>query len=164
MLTRDRSFYKTFIRLCLALMLEQAVILSVNLADNMMLGTYSEAALAGVAAVTQVQFVYQQVVYAIANAVIVLGSQYWGQRRMDEIRNIAGVGVRFEIALAVLLFVLVSLFPQGVLRLFTKNAAFIEEGVAYLKIIRFTYIFFALTAVMLSSMRVVETVKIALRV
>ena len=84
MLTRDRSFYKTFIRLCLALMLEQAVILSVNLADNMMLGTYSEAALAGVAAVNQVQFVYQQVVYAIANAVIVLGSQYWGQRRMDE--------------------------------------------------------------------------------
>ena len=164
MLTRDKSFYKTFIKLCLALMLEQAVILSVNLADNLMLGTYSEAALSGVAAVNQVQFVYQQVVYAIANAVIVLGSQYWGQRRMNEIRDIAGVGVRLEIALAVLLFVLVSLFPQGVLRLFTKNAAFIEEGVAYLKIIRFTYIFFALTAVMLSSMRVVETVKIALRV
>ena len=39
MFTRDKNFYKTFFRLCLALMLEQAVILSVNLADNMMLGT-----------------------------------------------------------------------------------------------------------------------------
>ena len=39
MFTKDRAFYKTFLRLCLALMLEQAVILSVNLADNLMLGT-----------------------------------------------------------------------------------------------------------------------------
>ena len=38
------------------------------------------------------------------------------------------------------------------------------EGVAYLKIIRFSYLFFALTAVLLSTMRVVESVKIALRV
>ena len=50
-------------------MLEQAVILSVNLADNVMLGSYSEFALSGVAAVNQIQFVLQQLVYAIAYAV-----------------------------------------------------------------------------------------------
>ena len=164
MLTRDRSFYKTFLKLCLALMLEQAVILSVNLADNLMLGTYSEAALSGVAAVNQIQFVYQQVVYAIGNAVIVLGSQYWGQQRIHEIRSIAAMGIRQEIILAAILFTIVSLFPQEVVRLFTDNQVFIDEGVAYLKIVRYTYIFFALTSVMLSCMRVVEIVKIALRV
>ena len=83
MFTRDRDFYKTFVRLCVTLMLEQAVILSVNLADNLMLGTYSEAALSGVAAVNQIQFVLQQIVYAVSNAMIVLGSQYWGQKRTE---------------------------------------------------------------------------------
>ena len=117
MFTRDKAFYKTFLRLCLALMLEQAVILSVNLADNLMLGTYSEAALSGVAAVNQIQFVYQQVVYAIGNALIVLGSQYWGQRRLGEIRSIAAIGVRLEILVALALFALVSAFPEGALRL-----------------------------------------------
>ena len=164
MFTRDKAFYKTFLRLCLALMLEQAVILSVNLADNMMLGTYSQAALSGVAAVNQIQFVYQQVVYAIGNALIVLGSQYWGQRRLGEIRSIAGIGVRLEIALALILFALVSIFPEGALRIFTDQAEYVAEGVAYLKIIRFSYLFFAITAVLLSTMRVVESVKIALRV
>ena len=164
MFTRDRAFYKTFLRLCLALMLEQAVILSVNLADNLMLGTYSEAALSGVAAVNQIQFVYQQVVYAIGNALIVLGSQYWGQRRLGEIRSIAAVGVRLEILLALLLFALVSIFPERALRMFTDQPLFVAEGVAYLKIIRFSYLFFALTAVLLSTMRTVESVKIALRV
>ena len=164
MFTRDKNFYRTFIRLCLALMLEQAVILSVNLADNVMLGTYSEAALSGVAAVNQIQFVYQQVVYAIGTALIVLGSQYWGQRRLGEIRSLAAIGVRLEILIAMLLFAVVSLFPEGALRLFTDQPLFIQEGVAYLKIIRFSYLFFALTAVLLSTMRTVESVKIALRV
>ena len=164
MFTKDRQFYKTFLRLCVALMLEQAVILSVNLADNMMLGRYSEAALSGVAAVNQIQFVYQQLVYAIGNALIVLGSQYWGQKRLTEIRSIAGIGVRLEIALALTLFTLVSIFPEGALRIFTDQAEYVAQGVAYLKIIRFSYLFFALTAVLLSTMRVVESVKIALRV
>ena len=164
MFTKDRQFYKTFLRLCVALMLEQAVILSVNLADNMMLGRYSEAALSGVAAVNQIQFVYQQLVYAIGNALIVLGSQYWGQRRLGEIRSIASVGVRLEIALALILLTLVSVFPQGALRIFTNQPEYVAEGVAYLKIIRFSYLFFAITAVLLSTMRVVESVKIALRV
>ena len=164
MFAKDKQFYKSFIRLCLALMLEQAVILSVNLADNLMLGTYSEAALSGVAAVNQIQFVFQQVVYAIGNGLIVLGSQYWGKKRTGEIRSIAAIGVRLEIALALALFVLVSIFPEGAVRIFTKQDLFVSEGVKYLSIMRFSYIFFALTAVLLSTMRVVETVKIALRV
>lgn len=164
MLTRDRDFYRTFLRMCLALMLEQAVILSVNLADNLMLGTYSEAALSGVAAVNQIQFVYQQAVYGIGNALIVLGSQYWGQKRLGEIRTITAVGIRMELALGLLLFAAASLFPEGLLRLFTDQPQFVAEGVAYLKIIRFSYVFFAMTAVLLSAMRTVESVKIALRV
>ena len=164
MFTKDRGFYKTFLRLCVALMLEQAVILSVNLADNLMLGTYSQAALSGVAAVNQIQFVYQQLVYGIGNALIVLGSQYWGQRRLGEIRSIAAIGVRLEITLALILLTLVSIFPEGALRIFTNQPEYVAEGVAYLKIIRFSYLFFALTAVLLSTMRVVESVKIALRV
>lgn len=164
MFTKDKQFYKTFLRLCLTLMLEQAVILSVNLADNLMLGTYSEAALSGVAAVNQIQFVFQQVVYAIGNGVIILGSQYRGKGRVDVIRRISSIGILTEILLAGTLFTLVSLIPTGTLRLFTEQKDFVTEGVEYLKIIRFSYFFFALTAVLLSSMRVVESVKIALGV
>lgn len=164
MFTKDKQFYKTLLRLCLALMLEQAVILSVNLADNIMLGRYSEQALSGVAAVNQIQFVFQQVVYGIGNAVIMLGSQYWGKGRVDVIRKISSLGIRMELLAAAILFLLISLFPNGAVQIFTNSSEFVSEGAAYLKIIRFSYFFFAMTAVLLSSMRVVESVKIALRV
>ena len=162
--TRDRDFYKSFISLALALMVEQAVILSVNLADNLMLGTYSEASLSGVAAVNQIQFVLQQVVYGVSNGMIVLGSQYWGQRRTAEIKQLSAIALWTAVAITALLFVAVSLFPRGVLSLFTRDAAIAAEGVAYLGIMRFSYVFFGLTTVMLGTMRVAETVGIALRV
>ncbi len=163
-LTRDRAFYQSFLRLCLTLMLEQAVILSVNMADNMMLGAYSEEALSGVAAVNQIQFVYQQLVYGVTNGLLVLGTQYWGQKRVAELRRLSAIGLRLETALAVALFVLVSVFSRPVLRIFTPNEAFIAQGVDYLRIVRFSYPFFALTALMLGTMRMVESVRIALRV
>lgn len=164
LLTRDRNFYRTFVRLCGTLMLEQAVILSVNLADNLMLGTYSEAALSGVAAVNQIQFVFQQMVYAVSTGMIVLGSQYWGQKRIEQVRRLSVIGVRCALGIALLLFALVSLFPQPSLALFTDDASVAREGMDYLRIIRFSYFFFAASQVMLGTMRIAQSVRIALRV
>ena len=162
MLTKDRQFYRTFIVLCVTLMLEQAVILSVNLADNIMLGTYSEYSLAGVAAVNQIQFVLQQIVYAVSNGMIILGSQYWGQKRTGEIRKLSAIAMRTSLVLVIALFIAVSIFPREILGLFTPSEAIISEGVKYLDIIRFSYIFFGISAILLGTMRVVESVRIAL--
>ena len=164
MFTKDRNFYRSFAVLCLTLMLEQAVILSVNLADNIMLGRYSESALSGVAAVNQIQFVLQQIVFGVSSGMIVLGSQYWGQKRTGEIRMLSSIAMRAALGVAIALFIAVSLFPEQTLRLFTRDAAIVAEGVAYLKIIRFTYLFFAASSSLLGTMRVVESVQIALRV
>ena len=147
-----------------ALMLEQAVILSVNLADNVMLGSYSESALSGVAAVNQIQFVLQQLVFGISNGMIVLGSQYWGQGRIGEVRKLSSIGARTSLCVTAALFAAVSLFPRGALLLFTGDEAIIREGVAYLNIMRFSYMAFGLTTVMLGTLRIAESVRIALRV
>lgn len=164
MFTKDKSFYRSFLVLCVTLMLEQAVILSVNLADNIMLGSYSESALAGVAAVNQIQFVLQQVVYGVSNGMIVLGSQYWGQKRTAEIRKLSSIGLWLALAIAAALFAAVSIFPVQTLKIFTPDAAIIREGVDYLNIIRYSYVFFAASAILLGTMRIAESVQIALRV
>ena len=164
MLTRDRKFYRTFGVLCATLMLEQAVILSVNLADNIMLGRYSEVSMAGVSAVNQIQFVLQQVVYAVSNGMIILGSQYWGQSRTAEIRKLSSIAMRVSLTIVVVLFAAVSLFPREVVGLFTPDEAIIDEGVKYLGIIRYTYLFFGVSAILMGTMRIAESVRIALGV
>lgn len=79
------NFYSIYI----PLVLQNVVTLSVNLADNIMLGAYSETALAGVAAVNQIQFVYQQLITALGDGLVIFGSQYWGNGQIQPIKRLA---------------------------------------------------------------------------
>ena len=57
--TKDRRFYRSFFVLTAMMALQNVVTCSVNLADNIMLGGYSEEALSGVALANQIQFILQ---------------------------------------------------------------------------------------------------------
>ena len=70
-----KTFYKNFFSIYAALVLQNVITISVNLADNIMLGAYSETALAGVAAVNQIQFIYQQILMALGDGLVIFGSQ-----------------------------------------------------------------------------------------
>ena len=78
---KNKTFYRNFFSIYIALVLQNVVTLSVNLADNMMLGAYSETSLAGVAAVNQIQFVYQQFLLALGDGLVIFCSQDWGKRQ-----------------------------------------------------------------------------------
>lgn len=151
------NFYSIYI----PLVLQNIVTLSVNLADNIMLGAYSETALAGVAAVNQIQFVYQQLIMALGDGLVIFGSQYWGRGQVQPIKKITASAMYGAAALAAVLFALASLFPRQAVGIFTTDSGIIGEGAAYLGIIRFTYVFFAVTQLLLAAVRSTETVKIA---
>ena len=86
-ITKDKSFYKDFFSVWSVLVLYNVITLGVNLLDNVMVSAYSEAAMAGVSAVNQVQFLFQQLMLGAGDAVVVLGSQYWGQKRTESIKR-----------------------------------------------------------------------------
>jgi len=157
---KDKSFYKYFMILTLSLALQNLLAYSVNLADNVMVGGYSETALSGTALCNQIQFLLQMMVTGVGEGVIVLGSQYWGKKKLDPIRDIIGVALRYGLIISVIMFVLALLFPSQILGLLTNDTAVIAEGVRYLRIICFTYIIFTITNVLVASLRSIGIVKI----
>lgn len=158
---KHNNFYRNFFGIFALLVLQNVVTLSVNLADNMMLGAYSEISLSGVAAVNQVQFIYQQILMALGDGAVIFCSQYWGKKQIEPMKRIAAVAMYTGLCIAVILFVIVSLFPAQVVGFFTTDQPIITEGVSYLKIIRFSYLFFAITILLLAALRSVEIVRIA---
>ena len=133
--TRDRSFYRAFFPLLCVITLQQLAALAVNMADNMMLGAYTELALSGATLVNQIQFTLQQIAAGIGMGIVVLASQYWGQGRTEPIKQMISIGVKFALVVGLLFFLLSSLFPVEILSLFTSDQAVIAEGVRYLRII-----------------------------
>ena len=73
---------------------QNVVTLSVNLADNIMLGAFSETALSGVTTVNQVQFVFQQLLMALGDELVIFGSQYWGKKETEPVRKIGAWAMR----------------------------------------------------------------------
>ena len=140
---------------------QNVVTLSVNLADNIMLGAFSETALSGVTTVNQVQFVFQQLLMALGDGLVIFGSQYWGKKETKPVRKISAWAMCTGIFIALILFILASFFPRQLLGLFTTDQTIIEAGLSYLAIIRFTYFFFAVTQILLATLRCVEIAGIA---
>lgn len=159
--TRDKGFYRTLLHLMVVIVLQNVVAYSVNMADNLMLGAYSQSALSGAATVNMIQFLFQSAVTPLGEGIVVLGSQYWGQQRTDPIRRLVSIAAYAAFAVGLGVFFAVCFFPRPILGLFTTDEAIIAEGLAYLELIRFTYPIFALTTVFMAALRTVGTVNIS---
>lgn len=157
---KDKSFYQSFISLTLIITLQNLVTHSVNLADNVMLGRYSETSLSGVALVNQIQFILNMLTMGIGEGIVVLSSQYWGKKDISAVKRILSCALRVGIIASLLLMAIVFFFPNWCLSLFTNEIPVIEEGAKYLQIICFTYIFFTMTNILLAGLRSVETVRV----
>ena len=159
-ITKDKNFYKSFFSVWSMLVLFNIITLGVNLADNVMVSAYSEAAMAGVSAVNQVQFLFQQLLLGAGDAAVVLGSQYWGQKRTEPIKRIATCAMLLGAALSLFLFVLAAVTPETVVSLFTSVPDIHAAGVEYLRVMKYSYLIFAMTHLLLAVLRSVETVRI----
>ncbi len=161
MLSKDKFFYKNFFSLMGMLAFQNMLVLAVNLIDTLMLSSYSEFALAGVGIVNQVQFIFQQLLSGAGDTLVVLGSQYWGQNRTQPIKKLTLGALILGCGFGIFLFILATVCPETIVTIFSENPEHISYGVEYLGIIRFTYLIFPISMVLLSSLRSVETVKIA---
>ena len=160
--TKDKSFYRTLIALAIPISLQNLVTFAVNFADNLMIGSLGDNAISGVYVGGQLQSVLQMFVGGIEGAILILAAQYWGKKDTASIRKVVSIGVKFALAVGILMSLLAVSFPEEVIWIFTKEAGVIEEGAAYVQIVGFTYLFFSVSQVMIASMRSVETARIGL--
>ncbi|MCD8301245.1 MAG: MATE family efflux transporter [Clostridiales bacterium] len=159
--THDRLFYRTLFRMLLIVALQNIVAYSVNMADNIMLGSYSQEALSGAATVNQIFFMVQQFALSIGNALVVLAAQYWGQKRIEPIRTITGISLKLGLIVSACILLICGFFPEMVLRIFTNSPEIIAEGKSYLLLVMWSFALFIITNILMSALRAVETVNIS---
>lgn len=158
--TTDKTFYKTFFPLLLVIALQQLAALAVNMADNIMLGMYTELALSGATLVNQIQFTLQQIAAGIGMGIVVLASRYWGQGKIEPIKKIINIGVKCGFVVGIIFFVLSLTIPHQLLSVFTGDQAVIDEGVKYLRVICWTYLLFSVSNSLMYAMQSVQTAMI----
>ncbi len=157
---REKPFYRMFFSLTLIIGLQNLITFGVNLSDNLMVGGYSEASLSGVALANQIQFLLQMLVMGVCEGVVILSARAWGAKNIGTVKQAAAIGLWISVLLSAVLLGAVFFFPHASLAIFTGDQAVIAEGERYLRIICFSYLFFAVTNILLAALRSVETVKV----
>ena len=159
--SKDRMFYKRLFTILLTVSLQNVVAYSVNMADNLMLGSYSQVTLSGAATVNQIFFMVQQLSVGICDSLVIIGSQYWGRQNIRSLRKVGGCGLKLAAGGGLLIWALCLFFPSQLMAIFTTDASIASEGMAYMAIIKYTFILFLITQAILATLRCAETVRIA---
>ena len=159
--SKDPVFYRSFFKLMAVIALQNLVAYSVNMLDNMMLGSYSQNARSGAATVNQIFFIVNQIALSIGNALIAISSQYWGSHQTKPIRKVTKVALLFSLIIAVLIVCVCIEFPEKLIGIFTTSPEIIKEGSTYLFVIQWTFILFMISNLLMAMLRSVEIVKIA---
>ena len=157
----NKSFYITIFILVLPMALQNLINVGVSSADVIMLGKVSETVLSASSLANQIQFIMTLIFFGLTSGAAVLTAQYWGKGDTRTIEKVLGIALRFSLVVSVIFTVVIWFFPSQAMGIFTSDKAIISEGVKFLKIISFSYIFTSITMIYLNIMRSVERVVIS---
>ncbi|MBR2434027.1 MAG: MATE family efflux transporter, partial [Lentisphaeria bacterium] len=136
----DKRFNRKLVSLAFPITMQNLMLALVAAADALMLGKVSQNAMAAVSLATQIQFVQNMLLGAIAGAVGLLGAQYWGKKDIPVLGEIFGISIRESMIVSIVFFLLCRWIPEKLMCLFASDPELIRIGAEYLRIAAWSYL------------------------
>lgn len=156
----DPDYYRTLIRLALPIALQSLISSSLNFVSVFMIGQLGEVPIASIGLANQVWFLLNLMLFGISSGTAMFVAQLWGKKDVSNIKRVVGLTVKLGVAASLLFFTIAFFFPQTALRVYSTDPAVIATGSRFLRIMAWSYGFYALTAVFSMSSRAVGNVKL----
>lgn len=149
----DKKFYKTLFAVAMPIVAQQLITSSVQLVDNVMVGSLNESAIVSVSVVNQLYFVMMLITFGAIGGAGIFTAQYFGAKDFDKLKQT----FRFKVMTALTVFFvslfIFSFFGRSLISMFTDNPTSIENGIAYLNIIRWGILPWVLTVAIANTFR-----------
>ena len=153
-----KQFLLYAIQLAFPIMIQNLISTLVNSADTVMLGYVSQTAMAASSLANQYTFVLFCFYYGLAIGTSVLCAQYWGKGDHQTVERILGLATKIVLLISLLFFVVSFFFPEYIMHLFTNSPETIAEGVTYLRVLSFSFVFMGFAQIFVSALRSVGKV------
>lgn len=153
-----KQFLLYAIQLAFPIMIQNLISTLVNSADTIMLGYVSQTAMAASSLANQYTFVLFCFYYGLSAGTSVLCAQYWGKGDKQTVERILGLASRVVILISLIFFSISFFFPGAIMRVFTSSPETIHEGIRYLRVLSFSFIFMGFAQIFVSALRSVGKV------
>ena len=157
----DFSFYKILFLIALPITLQNIVIFLTQMLDIVMLGSLGDITISAASLANQPFFLFYMLTFGIGSGATVLTAQYWGKKELLPIKKIIAMIIQLSCLIGLIVALMLFLYPDKAMSLFTKDPEVIKEGAKYLKIICFSFPIFGFVNAYYISLRSVEVVMVA---
>lgn len=156
---KSNKFLISIITLVIPITIQSLISSSLNMVDNLMIGSLGESSIASVGMVNQYFFVFMLALSGINAGAGIFMSQFWGRKKISDIRKMLGLDLLLSIIVSILFFIPAFIFPESIMKIFVKDAEVINLGIQYLKIISITFIFTSITQAYSTTLRCIGIAK-----
>lgn len=140
-LKKDRIFFKNLLILAIPIILQNLIGASLNLLDNLMIGSLGENAIASTGIANQYYMLYYNTTNGIVMGAGIFMAQYWGKKDVKSIYKFMGISLLFSLITAILFVLGGVFFSENIMGVFTKEMIVSDLGKNYLAAVAPSYIF-----------------------
>lgn len=140
-LKKDRIFFKNLLILAIPIILQNLIGASLNLLDNLMIGSLGENAIASTGIANQYYMLYYNTTNGIVMGSGIFMAQYWGKKDVKSIYKFMGISLLFSLITAILFVLGGVFFSENIMGIFTKEMIVSDLGKNYLAAVAPSYIF-----------------------
>ena len=158
---REGSFYRTLLTIAVPIVLQNIVVFLTQMLDTVMLGELGDVAMTASSLANQPFFIFNMLTFGLGSGAAVITAQYWGKREIEPIKKIITFIVLLTTAAGLLLTVVSLCIPQALVGIFSPDPDVIQAGADYMRIMCLCYPFFGFASSVYTTMRSVESVKVA---
>lgn len=152
--------FKSLFVIALPIILQNLMQSTVNMLDTLMVGQLGSVEIASVGLGNQIYMLLNMVLFGISSGGAIFIAQFWGKKEKSGIWKMEGVMFTFSLIIS-FLFMVASVFaPKFLIGLYSKDFHVIEIGARYLRIVAFSFPFFAMSFAFSMALRSTEHVKL----
>lgn len=159
-----KDFYKKLLAITIPITVQNMICYSVNMMDTLMIGSLGEEVLSAANLAGQIFFMYSLLMGGLASGAGVLCSQYYGKKDIEKLRIIIMMLLKIAVSIGMIFVLGLLIFPKQIMWCFTPEKTVIAQGVAYLRTIAVSYLFYSVTTSILIALRSVQDVTLSIRI
>lgn len=136
----DKKFLAVLMGLAIPIILQNLITASLNLQDNLMVGSLGENEIAAVGLSNQFYMVFFNSVMGISLGAGIFMSQLWGKKDLKDIYRFLGISLVFSFFASFIFAALAFFKPAFIMNIFTMDPIVTKLGSGYLKAVALSYI------------------------
>lgn len=149
-----KDFRKELFSLAVPISLQSLLVALIGATDALMLGRWSQDAVAAVSLANQIAFIMSLFVFSLVGGGGALIAQYWGKGDRNMVKNIFCTILKYSFLISLVFFGLAFFIPEKLMTIYTNEESLIAIGASYLRVVSFSYLFNGVTQCYFQMMKV----------